>query len=129
MLKAIVIVGLGGAIGSIVRWILGILLNSVLPSISLGTLVANLTAGYLVGVFIAFFLAFPSVSPEWKLFFITGCMGGLSTFSTFSAEVALLLQQGRIYWAMAVIALHVIGSVSMTLAGFATINISKLLFR
>lgn len=129
MLKAIVIVGLGGAIGSIVRWILGILLNATLPSISLGTLVANLTAGYLVGVFIAFFLAFPSVSPEWKLFFITGCMGGLSTFSTFSAEVALLLQQGRIYWAMAVIALHVIGSVSMTLAGFATINISKLLFR
>lgn len=129
MLKAILVIGLGGAIGSVLRWLLGISLNSLFPPIPLGTLVANLIAGYLIGIFIAFFITFPNLSPEWKLFLITGCMGGLSTFSTFSAEVAVLLQQERLWWGMAVIIVHVVGSISMTLLGFATINICKLLFR
>lgn len=129
MLKAILVIGLGGAIGSILRWLLGISLNSFFSPIPLGTLVANSIAGYLIGLFIAFFITFPNVSPEWKLFLITGCMGGLSTFSTFSAEVAVLLQQGRLVWGMAVIIVHVVGSVSMTFLGFATVHIGNLIFR
>lgn len=129
MLKAILIVGLGGAIGSILRWLLGLSLNAIFPTIPLGTLTANLIAGYLIGICLSVFVIFPNITLEWKLFLITGCLGGLSTFSTFSAEVALLLQHGRALWAFITIAAHVIGSISMTLLGIATISCCKLLFK
>ena len=95
--------------------------NATLPTLPLGTLAANLIGGYVVGVGIAFFAAFAAVSPEWRLFVITGFCGGLTTFSTFSAEIVTLLQQGRMVWACAAVAAHLFGSLLMTFAGIGTV--------
>lgn len=125
MINSIFVIGLGAALGAISRWWLGSTLNSLFPAIPLGTLAANLIGGYLIGLLLALFASLPQLSPEWRLFAITGFLGGLTTFSTFSAEVTALLQQGRLSWAGAAILLHVAGSISMTLLGFATINAIK----
>jgi len=122
MLKPIVSVFLGAGVGALLRWWLGGQLNSLLPAIPLGTLSANLIGGYIIGVAIAFFAAFSAIAPEWRLFVITGFCGGLTTFSTFSAEIVTLLQQGRSLWAVAAAATHLFGSVLMTLAGIGTVN-------
>lgn len=129
MLKAICLIALGGGLGSVLRWFFSLSFNHIFPTLPLGTLTANLVAGYLIGVFIVIFTNNPSMAPEWRLFIITGCLGGLSTFSTFSAEVATLLQQGRMLWGGIVIATHVIGSISMTLMGMATVSAIKCLFK
>ncbi|MFD1260005.1 fluoride efflux transporter CrcB [Entomomonas asaccharolytica] len=129
MLKAALIIGLGGGLGAILRWVLGLLLNTLFPTIPPGTLVANLLAGYLIGLFLVIFMNNPNMAPEWKLFIITGFLGGLSTFSTFSAEVTTLLQQGRIFWAGAAVSVHVIGSITMTLLGMATVTFFKFLLK
>lgn len=121
MLLSILAIGLGGATGSLIRWRLGIRLNGLHPDLPIGTLTANLSAGYIIGVAVALFAKFPSISMDWKLFVITGIMGGLSTFSTFSAEVTTHLQQGRTRWAIAEILIHVIGSATMTGLGIATV--------
>lgn len=120
MLPAIIAISLGAALGALVRWGLGLGLNQVLPALPLGTLAANLIGGYLVGLAIAVFTQMPQLPPEWRLFVITGFLGGLTTFSTFSAEVVHALQQGRLGWAAATVATHVLGSLGMTLAGIAT---------
>ena len=120
MLNAIVAICLGSSVGALARWVLGLKLNSLFPSIPPGTLVANLVGGYIVGLAVAFFAETPNLSPEWRLLIITGFCGGLTTFSTFSAEVVALLQSGDITRAFAAIALHVTGSVIMTLAGIAS---------
>jgi len=120
MLKAIVAVSLGAAVGALARWALGAKLNSLAPSIPPGTLAANLIGGYVVGVAIAYFADAPELSPEWRLFIITGFCGGLTTCSTFSAEVVALLQQGELARMSLAIALHLVGSVIMTIAGIAT---------
>ena len=120
MLPAIIAISLGAALGALARWGLGLGLNQVLPALPLGTLAANLIGGYLVGLAIAVFTQMPQLPPEWRLFVITGFLGGLTTFSTFSAEVVHALQQGRLGWAAATVATHVLGSLGMTLAGIAT---------
>ncbi len=120
MWKPILAISLGSALGALLRWGLGNHLNSLFPTIPLGTLTANLVGGYLIGIAIAYFAATPSIAPEWRLAVITGFCGGLTTFSTFSAEVLTLLQQGRMVWAMGAIAVHVSGSLLMTFAGFAS---------
>jgi len=125
MLNSIFVIGLGAALGAVSRWWLGSTLNALFPTIPPGTLAANLIGGYLIGLLLALFASLPQLSPEWRLFAITGFLGGLTTFSTFSAEVTSLLQQGRLSWAGAAILLHVVGSISMTLLGFATINAIK----
>ncbi|ACT49256.1 MULTISPECIES: fluoride efflux transporter CrcB [Methylovorus] len=125
MINSIFVIGLGAALGAISRWWLGSTLNALFPAIPPGTLAANLIGGYLIGLLLALFASLPQLSPEWRLFAITGFLGGLTTFSTFSAEVTALLQQGRLSWAGAAILLHVAGSISMTLLGFATINAIK----
>nr|WP_176451033.1 fluoride efflux transporter CrcB [Delftia acidovorans] len=89
-------------------------------------LTANLVAGYIVGLAVAYFAQAPQLSPEWRLLIITGFCGGLSTFSTFSAEIANLLQRGLYSWAASAIVIHVAGSVLMTLAGIATVAWLKL---
>lgn len=86
----------------------------------MGTLVANLLGGYLIGIAITFFARVPMLAPEWRLFAITGFLGGLTTFSTFSAEVTAQLQAERFGWAAATIASHVVGSLCMTLIGIAS---------
>ena len=126
MWKSILAVALGAALGALLRWLLGAKLNSVFPTIPPGTLVANLFGAYVIGLGIAFFATFSSISPEWRLLVVTGFCGGLTTFSTFFAEVTLLLQQGRLVWAFGAVAAHVVGSVLMTFAGIGTIYLFKL---
>lgn len=120
MLKAIIAISIGSAAGGLLRWAMSLRLNDVTPAVPLGTLTANLVAGYIVGLCLAWFSASEAIAPEWKLLLITGFCGGLSTFSTFSAEVVTLLQQGRLSMAAGAIAVHVIGSVLMTFAGIAS---------
>jgi fluoride exporter len=111
----------GAALGALLRWALGEGLNHAFPLLPPGTVLANLLGGYLIGVAMAFFATAPDLSPAWRLFIITGFLGGLTTFSTFSAEVVTQLQQGRLGWAAATVTTHVLGSLAMTLAGLATI--------
>src|SRR6185369_16195869 len=98
-------------------WGFGSRLNDLFPAIPPGTLVANLVGAYVVGAAIAFFATYSALSPEWRLFLITGFCGGLTTFSTFSAELVALLQQGRLGLAAAAVGAHLVGSVLMTIAG------------
>ncbi|BBE08961.1 chromosome condensation membrane protein [Mycoavidus cysteinexigens] len=120
MWKAVAALALGSTLGALLRWGLGLKLNSILPTLPLGTLSANWIAGYVVGIALAYFAQAPNLAPEWRLLIITGFCGGLSTFSTFSAEVVTLLQQGRLGWAISSIGVHVAGSLIMTLAGIAS---------
>lgn len=117
MLKTILVIALGAATGAVLRWLLGLRLNSLFPAIPPGTLLANLIGGYIIGVAIAYFASAPNIAPEWRLLVITGFCGGLTTFSTFSAETLILIQQGRLGTAAGAIALHVSGSLLMTFAG------------
>jgi CrcB protein len=121
MWKSILAISVGAALGALLRWQLGVRLNAILPSVPPGTLVANLFGAYVIGLAIAFFAFSTAVSPEWRLLVITGFCGGLTTFSTFSAELVVLLQQGRPLWASVLILAHVAGSLLMTLAGMATV--------
>jgi len=121
MYLSILAVGIGGALGSLLRWVLGLRLNALFPIMPLGTLAANVIAGYVIGLAVAFFARVP-LAPEWRLFVITGMMGGLSTFSTFSAEVVSNLQHGRFGWAFAQVAVHVGASLLMTVLGIATVT-------
>jgi len=116
-------IALGATTGAWLRWGLGLLLNALCPSIPPGTVVANMIGGYIIGVAIAFFAAAPSLSPEWRLLLVTGFCGGLTTFSTFSAETLVLIQQGRLILAMGAIAIHVVGSLAMTAAGVMTFQL------
>jgi CrcB protein len=120
MWKPILAISLGAVIGALLRWQLGLKLNSLFPSLPPGTLTANLIGGYIIGLAVAYFAQAPDIAPEWRLLIITGFCGGLTTFSTFSAEVVTLIQAGRLVWAMGSIATHVAGSLAMTLAGLAT---------
>ncbi len=124
MYLSIIAVGLGGGLGSLLRWVLGLRLNAVFPNLPLGTFASNVIAGYIIGVAVAFFARNPDISVEWRLFIITGLMGGLSTFSTFSAEVVAHLQQGRFGWALGEIAIHVGASLLMTALGIATVAVA-----
>ena len=115
-----VAVGIGAMLGAWLRWALSEWLNALLPAVPPGTLAANLIGGYLVGVAVAYFTSHPGISPAWRLFAITGFLGGLTTFSTFSAESVALLQQARFLAALAHTGLHLAGSIVATIAGFAT---------
>jgi CrcB protein len=125
MFHSILAISIGASAGAVLRWLLGRSLNTLFPTIPLGTLAANLIGGYLIGVAMAVFAALPSLAPEWRLLIITGFLGGLTTFSTFSAEVTTQLQQGRLLWAGAAISIHVAGSLAMTLLGLATVALIK----
>ena len=120
MVVSLVAVAAGGALGCICRWLLGIGLNALFPAIPPGTLAANLIGAYLVGIALAFFAAAPDISAHWRLLAITGFLGGLTTFSSFSGETVLLLREGKLALACAAIGLHVGGSLLLTGAGMAT---------
>ena len=121
MWRAIAAVSVGSSLGALLRWWLGARLNAHFPPIPPGTLAANLLGGYVVGVAVALFATYTAIAPEWRLLVITGFCGGLTTFSTFSAELVTLLQQGRAGWALAAAAAHLGGSLLMTLAGIGTV--------
>ncbi len=113
-------VGGGAALGAWARWGLGVALNPLFPTVPLGTLAANLLGGYLVGFAVALFHHHAGLSPELKLFLITGFLGGLTTFSTFSAEVVALIERAQYAWALAAAGGHLVGSLVMTALGIAT---------
>ncbi len=114
-------IGLGAALGALLRWVLGLQFDALFPALPPGTLAANLIGGYGVGVAVACFARRPALAPAWRLFVVTGFMGGLTTFSTFSAEVAAQWVAGQTAWAAATILVHVLGSLSMTLLGIGTV--------
>jgi fluoride exporter len=121
MLNSIALVSIGAAAGAVMRWLLGVGINSVFPAIPPGTLAANLIGGYLVGIAVEALSGPVGMAPELRLLVITGFLGGLTTFSTFSAEVTQLLQQGRLGMAGLEIAVHLAGSVALTFCGIATV--------
>jgi CrcB protein len=123
MLPSLLAISAGASAGAIARWGLGLVLNAAFPAVPPGTLAANLIGGYLIGVSVALFAQHPAWAPEWRLLVITGFLGGLTTFSTFSAEVTALLQQGRLVWAGAAISAHLFGSLALTLLGMATVSV------
>ena len=120
-----VAVGVGAAFGAWIRWGLGLMLNAALPVLALGTLAANLLGGYLMGLAIGLIALAPTVSPEIRLFVMTGFLGGMTTFSTFSAEGVNLIARGQYGWAATHILLHVLGSLLMTGLGILTIQLIK----
>ena len=121
VISSILSICAGASIGALLRWFLAGRFNPSHPFLPTGTLAANLLGGYLIGVAVAVFAAMPNVSPQWRLFIITGFLGGLTTFSTFSAEVVAQLQQGRPGWALAIAFLHLAGSLALTALGIATV--------
>ncbi|MDM7457062.1 MAG: fluoride efflux transporter CrcB [Aquabacterium sp.] len=125
MLHSILAISVGASLGAVSRWLLGLSLNTLFPAIPPGTVAANLIGGYLIGVALAVFAAAPNLAPEWRLLIITGFLGGLTTFSTFSAEVTTLIQQGRLAMAATAITVHVGGSLLMTLIGLGTVAAFK----
>ena len=120
MVGGIVAVGAGAALGAWMRWGFSAWLNPRLPHFPLGTLAANLIGGYLVGFAVAYFSARQDLPPEMRLFAITGFLGGLTTFSTFSAEVVQLLTQGEYATGGGLALSHLAGSLLLTVAGIAT---------
>jgi CrcB protein len=119
---AFLAIGIGAVLGAWLRYGLGLWLNPSFAQMPLGTLAANLIGGYLVGAAIAVFHFNVDISPEFKLFFITGFLGALTTFSTFSAEVVALLQRAEYGWAAGTASLHLFGSLLMTGLGIVTIH-------
>lgn len=113
-------VGVGAACGAWLRWGLALWLTRLHPHVNLGTVVANLGGGYLIGLALGFFTAYPHLAPAWRLFVITGFLGGLTTFSTFSGESMQLLARGAYGWACIHILLHLAGSIAFCFAGMAT---------
>lgn len=117
---AIIAISIGASLGALARWQLGLWFNPVAAAgtaFPLGTLAANLIGGYLIGVCVAVFQAMPQLDPTWRLLLITGFLGGLTTFSSFSAEVVSMLMQQRYVMALGTAAVHVLGSLLLTALG------------
>ena len=121
MLGSFLSIAAGASIGAILRWLLAARFNPAFPALPLGTLAANLAGGYLIGLSIAYFAHRPDLTPEVRLFVITGFLGGLTTFSTFSAEVVTQMQHGQWLNALATTLVHTLGSFACTALGFATV--------
>lgn len=121
MLGSVLSISAGASLGALLRWILSSRFNPLLPALPPGTLMANLLGGYLVGIAVGVFAQWPDLPPQWRLFIVTGFLGGLTTFSTFSAEVVTQLQQGHTAWALATALAHLLGSFTLTALGIATV--------
>ena len=122
----VIAICLGACVGALSRWQLGLWLNPQPASAGLlpwGTLVANLIGGYLVGVCVGVFQQLPELDPVWRLALVTGFLGALTTFSSFSAEVVAMLQHGRFALALGTAALHLLGSLALTVLGLHTVTL------
>lgn len=120
-----VAVGVGAAVGAWLRWWLGLVMNPLFPALPLGTLVANLVGGYLMGIALGIITHFSSLPIEIRLLITTGFLGGLTTFSTFSAEAVTLLARQQYGWAAAHVMSHVLGSLATTVLGILTVNLFR----
>jgi CrcB protein len=120
MLQAIIAISMGASLGAVSRWFLALGLNALWSAMPLGTLAANLIGGYLIGLSSSFFGEHTGLAPELRLFVITGFLGGLTTFSTFSSEVIEILQSGAYMRAFFSIGLHLLGSLALTILGIAS---------
>jgi CrcB protein len=114
-------VGIGAVCGAWFRWWLSVRMNAIFPTLPLGTLAANLIGAYIIGAAIGAIQLDLGLSMPMRLFLLTGFCGGLTTFSTFSAEVFQLLSRGQLGWGLGEIAIHVVGSLLATTAGFFTV--------
>ena len=123
MLMQTVAVGVGAALGALLRWRLGLLYNPVFPPIPLGTLAANLIGGFLAGLCLEYFSRNAAVPPELRLAATTGFLGGLTTFSAFSAETAALLLRRDFLWSTVIVGVHLIGSLALTLLGVLCVRL------
>jgi CrcB protein len=125
MLGSIVSISAGASLGALLRWVLAGRFNPLHDSFPLGTLAANLLGGYLIGIAIAYFGERPDLPPEMRLFVVTGFLGGLTTFSTYSAEVVMLMHESRFLAAFTVAAVHLLGSFALTALGITTVHLVK----
>lgn len=122
----VIAICLGACVGALSRWQLGLWLNPSSAAAGLlpwGTLAANLIGGYLVGVCVGVFQQLPELDPVWRLAMVTGFLGALTTFSSFSAEVVAMLQHGRLALALGTASLHLFGSLALTLLGLRTVEL------
>ena len=119
-------VGVGAAFGAWARWLLGLALNPLFVAVPLGTLAANVIGGYLVGVAVGVFHIHTHFPLAWKLFAITGFLGGLTTFSTFSAEVVERLLAGQPAWAIGLASVHLASSLTATWLGLLTVGATRI---
>jgi len=124
VLQILAAVFIGGGTGSVVRWFLSLKLNPVHGAIPIGTLTANLVGAFIIGMGLALFSRLTHLDPFWKLLITTGFCGGLTTFSTFSAEVVFLLQDGRLAWAALNVLLNLVGSFMMTALAFWLVSVA-----
>lgn len=122
-LAAILAVGGGAFLGAIVRWLLGIALNPLLPNLPLGTLAANIGGGFLAGVAMALFAHYDSLPLTLRLALVTGFLGGLTTFSSFSLETVALILREQYGWVAGILFAHVAGAILATLAGLAMMRL------
>lgn len=121
-LLSVLSISAGASLGALLRWVLSLRLNPVLPALPLGTLAANLVGGYLVGLAIGWLEQHPGLPPQVRLFLVTGFLGGLTTFSTYSAEVVTKLQAGEVFSALLVTFAHLAGSFLLTALGLLTVR-------
>ena len=120
-LLEIFVICLFACLGALTRWQLGVLFNAVAP-IPMGTLACNLVGGYLVGVCVGVFNTFPQIDPLWRLALVTGFMGSLTTFSSFSAEVIAMITSARWFLALGTIGVHLFGSLILTFLGIISVS-------
>lgn len=121
-LPSLFAVGIGAFLGAVLRWMFGLLLNPLFPTLPLGTLAANLLGGLLMGLALGVFAQFEAIPPLARLFFTTGFLGGLTTFSTFSGETVTLLLRQQYGWTATIIGVHLFGSLLMTFAGIGLVR-------
>ncbi|MEO5623379.1 MAG: fluoride efflux transporter CrcB [Dokdonella sp.] len=122
-LVPVLAVGLGAFAGAVLRWVLGVALNPLLPTLPLGTLAANLSGGLIMGLAMGLFAHYEALPIAWRLALITGFLGGLTTFSTFSGETVTLFLRQQYAWTLAIIGAHLFGSLLMTLAGIYLVRL------
>lgn len=125
MWPSILAIFFGAGLGALLRAGFNLATVGVASMLPLGTFISNMVGGYLIGIAVAFFGNNPNLSPEWKLFVITGFLGGLTTFSSFSAEVVGFMQRGEVTWALGTALLHLVGSLCLTFLGILTYQALK----